>query len=94
MTAARDAIVAELRQAAKLMSRRERALGDTLLVLVRKIYDAADFLESIANPASPEFEAAHALMAEEVRRQLLDACTVAVGVHAAAVGDALGSSVH
>lgn len=94
MTAGRDAIAFELEQAAALMTRRERALGDALIDLVGAIGDAGEFLAMIADPAAPDFDAGHALVADEVRRQLREACTAALGAHAAAVADALESLVH
>lgn len=84
----------ELRRAAQDMTPRERALADALLDLVRLVDDARSFLGILQDESMDGFDLAHAMLADEVSRQIRQACEQAVGAHASVVADILGPSMH
>lgn len=85
---------AENARARELMNRREAAFDDALIELIAKVSDAADLLAILTDPESEFYDSAVAMLAEEVRRQIDEACEKAVGAHAAVTGDILGTQVH
>ena len=93
LNAQREIISEELRLAAEQMTPNERVLGDALLDLVGEIDDAAEFLKMLTEEKASDYDAGHALVANEVMRLLFAAGYRAVCEHAAVVGGILSPTV-